>query len=61
MRGKKKGWGKESMIAVTDGRAEVRKQAGMSVTPPDSYEANSVYSQDGRDTERKDEFRNLQL
>lgn len=55
MRGKTRGWGKgkESMIAVTEGRAEVHKQAGMRLTPPDSCEANPVYSQLGRDTKRK--------
>ncbi len=55
MRGKKKRWGKgeESMIAVTGGRAEVCEQTGMRGTPPDSCGANSVYSQQRRDTKRK--------
>lgn len=55
MRGKKKGWGegKESMIAVTEGRAEVREQAVMRATPPDSCEAMPVYSQQGSNTKRK--------
>lgn len=43
MRGKTKGWGKgeESMIAVTKGRAEVRKQPEMRVSLPDSCGTNN--------------------
>lgn len=37
--------GKESIISVMEKRAEVRKQDGMRVTPPESYEA---YSQQER-------------
>lgn len=48
---RKRVWkGKESIIAVTEKRAGVRKQAGMRVTPTESYE---VYSQQERDTKRK--------
>lgn len=55
MRGKNKGRGKgnESMIAGTEGRAELCKQARKRVTPPDSCEANPVYSKQRRDTKRK--------
>lgn len=54
MRGKTKGWGKgkESTIAVTEGRAEVRKQTEMRVSLPDSCGANPVDSEQRREKKR---------